>query len=449
MAEVGLAASIITVIQLTGTVIGYLHSVKGATKDRERIIAEATNTSGLLSGLHFRLESADEGSDWYVAICALGVEGGPLDQYKAALELLQDRLAPPSRLHNMKGALVWHFSKQEVETVLEWIERLKSLTQIALEMDHFKLSNAIREQVLRVESDTAALRTQTALVQQQTATLADDAQELKTRTSDIKTDTATIVYQAATQQAEKVLDWLSDTDYAKQQSDCISQRQDTTGEWFLNSDKFKEWKEGSKHKLYCPGHPGTGKTIMAAIAVEYLLRTTQDDNAPVTYFYCNYKRQDRQSSAQILRALLKQLVESNVNVPPAVQGLYSQHAERRTSPSQQDVTKALHSMISEYGKLFIVVDALDECASRDRSALLSAMHSLQTQGCVKLLVSSRYLPEVREEVTPELDLEIRATDSDVEVFLRGNLDGLSSCVRKSPDLQEEVVTAILGTVDGM
>jgi len=41
-----------------------------------------------------------------------------------------------SGLQKAVGALVWKFSKDEVDDILSRIERLKSLTQIALEMDH-------------------------------------------------------------------------------------------------------------------------------------------------------------------------------------------------------------------------------------------------------------------------------------------------------------------------
>ena len=98
------------------------------------------------------------------------------------------------------------FSKQEVETVLEWIERLKSLAQIALEMDHFKLSNAIREQVLRVESGHSRTADPdcscTTNKQPHWRTTLRKLKNEKLVTS--KLILRPLSYQAATQQAEKV-----------------------------------------------------------------------------------------------------------------------------------------------------------------------------------------------------------------------------------------------------
>lgn len=42
------SASIIAVLQLTGTVVQYLNDAKGASEDRQRILAEISSTSGVL-----------------------------------------------------------------------------------------------------------------------------------------------------------------------------------------------------------------------------------------------------------------------------------------------------------------------------------------------------------------------------------------------------------------
>jgi len=69
---------------------------------------------------------------------ALAAVNGRIDQYRSALEQLQSKLTSTatSGLKKIGSALTWKFSKEEVTNILARIERLKSLTQIALEMDH-------------------------------------------------------------------------------------------------------------------------------------------------------------------------------------------------------------------------------------------------------------------------------------------------------------------------
>jgi hypothetical protein len=139
MDPLSLTASIIAILQLTSTVINYLNDVKNASKDQARCATEASNVYCLLTNLKYRLEEEkSENASWHTAVRLLNVTNGPLDQYWSALEQLQSKVtrASASGLQKAVRALVWKFSKDEVDDILSRIERLKSLTQIALEMDH-------------------------------------------------------------------------------------------------------------------------------------------------------------------------------------------------------------------------------------------------------------------------------------------------------------------------
>lgn len=140
MDPLSITASIIAVLQLTSSVVEYLDSVKDASKDRASCAIEASNLYGLLVNLRFRLEEANPNEPWYTAVRALAAQNGPLDQYKSALEQLQPKVITGSGIKKIGNALVWKFNKEEVMTILSRIERLKSLVQIALEMDHLSVS---------------------------------------------------------------------------------------------------------------------------------------------------------------------------------------------------------------------------------------------------------------------------------------------------------------------
>lgn len=139
MDPLGVTASIIAVLQLTSTAINYLNDTKGASKDQAQCVIEASNVYCLLTNLKYRLEEAkSENVSWHAAVRSLAIANGPLDQYKSALKQLQSKVttASTSRLRKAGRALVWKFTKDEVAGILSRIERLKSLIQIALEMDH-------------------------------------------------------------------------------------------------------------------------------------------------------------------------------------------------------------------------------------------------------------------------------------------------------------------------
>jgi hypothetical protein len=130
------AASIIAILQLTCAVIGYLHDIKDAPKECQQCTIEASNIQNLLTNLRYRVEQGQAGDPWFTAVRALNIQNGPLDQYKQALEQLRSRVETQGGVQKVKRRLLWKFSKEEVARILARMERLKSLVNIALEMDH-------------------------------------------------------------------------------------------------------------------------------------------------------------------------------------------------------------------------------------------------------------------------------------------------------------------------
>ena len=138
MDPLSVTASVIAILQLTNSVLGYLNDVKNAPKECRQCTIEASNLQSLLTNLRYRLEQAQAQPEdpWYTAVRALNVENGPLDQYKQALEQLRTKVDVSDGIKKLKKRLIWKFSKAEVEEILGRIERLKHLISLALGGDH-------------------------------------------------------------------------------------------------------------------------------------------------------------------------------------------------------------------------------------------------------------------------------------------------------------------------
>jgi hypothetical protein len=130
------AASVIAVLQLTVSVIGYLNDVQNASKECRQCTIEASNLQSLLINLRYRLEEGQDAAPWFTAIRALSVVNGPLDQYKLALEQLLSMVETQHGVQKVKRRLLWNFKKEEVASIMASMERVKSLVSIALENDH-------------------------------------------------------------------------------------------------------------------------------------------------------------------------------------------------------------------------------------------------------------------------------------------------------------------------
>jgi Cdc6-like AAA superfamily ATPase len=261
---------------------------------------------------------------------------------------------------------------------------------------------------------------------------------------------ATLVRDQADQTRQTILNWITPIDFAPQQSDFISRRQAGTGQWLLDSAEFARWRESSGQTLFGRGIPGAGKTILTSIVVaEVSAQFENDASVGIAYLFCNYQRQHEQKLGDLLASLLKQLTQEQQCLPDEVKTLYEQHRDKRTRPSPSSLTRVLRSVTAAYSRIFIVVDALDECSSDGcRQELLSALFDLRERCGANLLITSRPISSIEAEFEASPTLEIRASDEDVRRYLEGSMCRLPGFVVRSPDLQEEIKTKIIEAVDG-
>ena len=247
------------------------------------------------------------------------------------------------------------------------------------------------------------------------------------------------------------MDWISSTDFQTQQDDTIARRQGGTGLWFIDSPKFTNWLHEPHQTLFCPGIPGAGKTMMVAIAVDHLLKTVQSNSTGVSYIYCNYKAQADQNTTTLLAVILKQLVRNRPSIADPVTRLYDLHASRNTRPSLDEIFSALQSVLTSYSTVYVIIDALDECPDKDgtRSQLLAKLRDLQRKTDLRLMGTSRVIPDIVREFNGMPTLEIRASDADVQQFVAGQIYRLPKCIQRDSQLQGSVQDKIVEAVDGM
>src|ERR1700761_2601984 len=124
MDPLSMTASIIAVLQLTTTLTSYINDVRNATTEQAKLAVEASSLYTLLITLRFRVEGARSDDPWFNQVRLLGVENGPLDQFKDILETMVKRFQSEGTRGQIKSALLWTFNKKEVENALARMERL-------------------------------------------------------------------------------------------------------------------------------------------------------------------------------------------------------------------------------------------------------------------------------------------------------------------------------------
>ncbi|KAI9684579.1 MAG: hypothetical protein M1822_005667 [Bathelium mastoideum] len=416
MDPLSVTASIISIVQLSCEIIKYLSDVKDAPEECRRCQIEVSNTQNLLLNLQRRVKEGQSGETWFNEINKLKDSDGPLSQYKQALEELRSRLQAQDGFQRVKRRLLWKFNKEEVRDILTRMERLKTIISIALENDHFKLAQEIQK-------DTSSMRASLPFLQTH----------------------------AANEKHNIVMQWLSPIDFSAQQQDIISRRQDGTAQWFIDSPEFKSWLQGSDKTLFCPGIPGAGKTMLAAVAIDHLYRVAYSNHVGVTYLFCSYKAQVDQSTHNLLAALSRQLVLGRPDLAAPVAELHNQHSKRGTKLSLDELMQVLQKTCSSYKTTYMVIDALDECSNTNvvRDKFIQKLRQLQAESNVRLLLTSRNLPDITKFFRSDPQLEVRASDEDVRCFVISQIPLLPNCIQRSDELKNDVQNKIVESVDGM
>jgi len=181
--------------------------------------------------------------------------------------------------------------------------------------------------------------------------------------------------------------------------------------------------------------------------VDHLQTVFEDDSKiAVLCIYCNYKEQVEQTVTKLVTSLLKQIVEEPGAALDHIKRLYIRCRTNDTQPTLHELTTALESEIRTYSKVFIVVDALDECHEEDgtRAKFITVLQSLA--GNVHLMVTSRDLPSIAREFHGKRQLIIRANDDDIKMYINGRI---ALAPRHLKNLRETIVSKIVANVKGM
>lgn len=143
MADIGLVASIIAVIQITTAVTTqaykYGHCVKNATNDIKEIndgLKDVENVLTKLKDLADRAKKSGEPLDKWPTLVSLNSANGPLLQCKLAMISLCTELAPVDGFAKYTERALWPRKKKKVEKCLDDIVKQKKIFIESLNVEH-------------------------------------------------------------------------------------------------------------------------------------------------------------------------------------------------------------------------------------------------------------------------------------------------------------------------
>ncbi|KAK4497801.1 hypothetical protein PRZ48_010455 [Zasmidium cellare] len=186
-----------------------------------------------------------------------------------------------------------------------------------------------------------------------------------------------------------------------------------------------------------------------SLMINHLLTSMPNPGALVLYLYCDYRLEDEQTLLHFLAVLLKQVGASHRAILDRISKLYVKHHAKKTRPFESQLKTVLYDAIESLDVVYVVLDALDECKRHVRMELVACIREMQTRGRVKLVVSSRSIPEISGLFQDCPCLPIRGASGDVHTYVLFRTRELSPAVHETVGLAQRVVERIVDAADGM
>ncbi|KAL8720577.1 MAG: hypothetical protein Q9181_007891 [Wetmoreana brouardii] len=412
MAEVvGVAASIGALIGVTTKTINYLSRVNNAPNERKALSRETTDLLQVLVSMKNQADEAKQSEPWSESIRLLATDHGALDQLQEALEKLSQKLKPGKGIKKVARRIVWTLDKDECNDTLQKIERVKSRISLALQGDHYKLTQTIKAETTGIPA----------------------------------------INQRITELHVKEDGWLSPINFFKTQQDIFGRREEGTGTWLIDSPEFQDWVVGSSHTLCCFGIPGAGKSVLASVVVDDLRkRSAPTHSVGIAAAYCNFKERDMQNPENLLAGLCVQLIDRLESVPEALVQLHKVHKEKQTRPNLKEILKVLEEVAKTFQTTYLIVDALDECSAEVRDILLRELKA--PQPTIRLLVTTRPIDSITGQFLENETIEIRANHGDLKKYIQsscGRSSGLSTLLQGKDMLAREISDRVIDNANGM
>ena len=173
------------------------------------------------------------------------------------------------------------------------------------------------------------------------------------------------------------------------------------------------------------------------------------EDVRIVVLYLKYNDPE-QTLENLLASTVKQLTQDSIRVPPLLLELYERHNDRNTPLSLTEIVELLDFFATNHSKIFFIVDALDECSDEVRWDLVEKLRGLGPR--TRLLITSRPLNSIDQELQDFARLEIKADKADLELYIDHHITKnkhLERVVQKSPALRGDIKEAVVKTAEQM
>ena len=183
----------------------------------------------------------------------------------------------------------------------------------------------------------------------------------------------------------------------------------------------------------------------SSLVVDHLSALFAGTPVGVACLYCDYRDMKAQAPANMLGGLLKQLILeiAELEMPKKIIETYQQNKRKNLELSV--ACEMLVIALQSFRSVYLCIDALDECDSDHRKALLESLRRVM-QDSTRLFLTGR--PNIEGDVNNFLQtkspvaVQIIANQHDIEKYVNYCIDEDNNPDIMNDSLREEIVTTI-------
>ncbi|KAG8156758.1 hypothetical protein KVR01_013363 [Diaporthe batatas] len=439
MAEaLGLASSIVALVQLSASVYSatskFCREAKDAKSKINALATQIRNLSGVLQSLSL-LASAPlfddfgvSGTDFrntYIESCH-----STLHKIKRKLEKAEWDIETGGNRKLITRSLKWPFSSQETNELVAELSQHQNVLQLALSADTMS-------QLLQCLANTESTAKSVLHLNQ----MFDRKQNIDLRTE-------------LTKKREEIVRFFIKVNPEDYLQDCRSRRQPNTGKWLTErNESFQDWLNSPGSQIWLSGIPGAGKTMLCGTVIEEILQK-QSTSTAVAFFFCDYKSAESQEPINVLGALAVQIAKQADAAFELLEAYYEElHPQNGMAkpPERKGMIKVIQAMINQYDSAYVAVDGLDECGSK-AVEVIHALKELANGDQVTMALFSRYEPDIADELSDSLRIEIAAHTEDLELYVLAQMETrkrLASLAVRNAELHKHILRTLIQGANGM
>lgn len=187
---------------------------------------------------------------------------------------------------------------------------------------------------------------------------------------------------------------------------------------------------------------------MSATVIQHLLIMMKENMVGVAYIFCEYTKAP--TATNLMRSILRQLVEQLPALPHDVDELYTDVENRKMPETSGEIMQLLESVSSIFSRTFVVVDALDELVEVSRTKFTHCL--LNIKAFASVLITSRPIPAIANQFSSDLFQEISAKKEDLKAYVESEIESrasIAALVLQKPDLRPQIVSKVEEKARGM